>query len=80
MALADSLTTGVIDPEAAVDRSCWPLLEGLLPDGADRSSLERETQPLAVWSVLRSALVSLWAGRWEDAGSSARDALRVSSL
>ena len=79
-ALGRSLTSGVIEPEAAQDRSCWPLLESLLPEPSQWADGDASLRAIAAWSVLHKSLQQLWAGNWEEATSAARDALRVTSV
>ena len=76
-ALGRSLTSRVIEPEAAQDRSCWPLLGQLIPEPSQWTNCDASLQAIAAWSVLHEALRQVWAGNWEHAASAARNALRV---
>lgn len=76
-ALGRSLTSGVIDDACALDRSCWPLLQPLLPDPSRWTDRDSSSRAIEAWSVLHESLQQLWSGAWEEAAARARNVLRV---
>ena len=74
-AVAQSLHTGQVIPEAVEDESTWPVLVDIAPRGSDREHLPRGVQALGEFAALIRAKEALFSADWNAAAEWAVDCL-----